>query len=189
MSSGNKDSRSVPYKRLGDHLKKLRQHRKLSLAEASGAVEVDIEVLNAIEIGSERPSEDILLLLISYLAAKDDLATKLWQLAGYNDDFRTSQSGVSDELETTSTAAMVMPADARVVYTDMLSVTSNDYGVVINFMQNNGPTNQPMIVSRLGMSKEHAEHVLTSLHQVLASTKPKLLPSRTLDKKSKNSKK
>src|SRR5574337_1317106 len=72
------------YRPLGRKLKELRGRANESLAEASGAVEIDVRELAAIELGQDRPSEEVLLLLISHFGAKDDEALKLWELAGYN---------------------------------------------------------------------------------------------------------
>jgi len=67
--------------------------------------------------------------------------------------------------------------DARVVYTDMAHVVSNKYGVTVNFMQSVGLAGQPLAVARVGMSREHAQHVLELLQKALTVPAPKLLPA------------
>lgn len=42
-----------------------------------------------------------------------------------------------------------------IFYTDSVSVTTNEDGIVLDFMQKLGPTNQVRIVARVGMSREH----------------------------------
>lgn len=169
------------YKPLGTRLRQLRQTRQESLAEVSGAVEIDIEALSQIEQGKFRPSEDILLLLISHFGAKEDEATKLWELAGYDQNKVPAANMINDASGEPKPMVMVMPVDARIVYTDMLHVMVNNYGVVMNFMQGAGPNNQPLAVARIGMSREHAQSVLAVLQQTLAqaSAAPqiKALPS------------
>lgn len=156
-----------PYKTLGWHLKFAREQLKKSLIEVSGAVEIDANTLNMIEQGDERPSEEVLLLLISHLGLEDAEASSLWELAGYD-----KQADLADNYQQITVA---MPMDLRVVYTDLAHVTSNDYGVVMNFMQS-GPGNQPLAVARVGMSKKHAVQVLKMLHKALATSdnKPKI---------------
>ncbi len=156
------------FKPLGFRLKRLRQKRQESLAEVSGAVEIDIEELAQIEQGKFCPSEDILLLLISHFGAKDDEATKLWELAGYDQDSVPAANMVNDDHGQPKPMVMVMPMDARIVYTDMVHIMVNNYGVVMNFMQGAGPGNQPLAVARIGMSREHARSVLAVLEQTLA---------------------
>jgi DNA-binding XRE family transcriptional regulator len=153
---------------LGNCLRKMREKRQESLAEVSGAVEIDVEALVDIEQGKCCPSEDILLLMISHFGAKEDEATKLWELAGYDQHKVPASNMVNDENGQAKPMVMVLPADARIVYTDMVHVMVNNYGVVMNFMQGAGPGSQPLAVARVGMSREHAQSVLEVLQQTLA---------------------
>lgn len=164
----------------------MRQKRQESLAEVSGAVEIEVDSLTAIEQGSKRPSEDILLLLISYFGIKDEEATSLWETAGY--DKRHMHPHAYDDTATGSQqpGMMVLPIDVRVVYTDMAHVMVNDFGVVMNFLQTAGPNNQPLAVSRVGMSHEHAKSILELLQRTLAEAEQKSLPPPST-KKSKDS--
>lgn len=154
---------------LGVRLKGLREKLRESMAEVSGAVEIEIDMLTDIELGKNRPSEDILLLMISHFAIKDDEATKLWELAGYEQADTGASNMSTDEFGTIKNAVMVMPVDVRIAYTDMAHVMVNEHGVVMNFMQTNGLNNQPMVISRLGMSREHAKSVLELLQKTLGS--------------------
>jgi transcriptional regulator with XRE-family HTH domain len=163
---------SFPYKSLGNHLRRMREKLQESVADVSGAVEIDTSALAAFEQGVERPSEDILLLLISHFGVKEDEAGQLWKLAGYDKDDLL----VDDTFDPERPPVFVMPGDARIAYTDMVHVMVNNYGVVLNFMQGAGPNNQPMIVSRVGMSREHAESLLELLQRTLYHNEPKALP-------------
>lgn len=156
-----------PYKTIGWHLKFAREQLKESLAEVSGAVEIDEVTLVQIENGERRPSEEILLLLISHLNLEDAEATSLWELAGYDRE----ENDVPQ-----------VQADQRIVYTDAVDATVNDYGVVLDFMQGSGPMGRLSAVARVGMSKDHAKHLLNVLQNTLNdSNRPKnikkLLPS------------
>lgn len=169
-----KSSKQFPYKSLGVRLKHLREKQRRSLAEVSGAVEIEIGSLKDIEQGLERPSEDILMLLASYFGLKDDEATMLWELAGYSNDQTHADARTGEAAQ----QVLVMPLDVRIMYADMFHVALNDYGVMMNFMQSAGPNSQPLAVARLGMSREHALKVLELLQQTLINPeKPKLLPS------------
>ena len=70
-----------------------------------------------------------------------------------------------------------MPMDLRVVYTDMVHVAVNDFGLVMNFMQTAGPANKPLAIARVGMSREHAKSVLEVLQRTLAQSEPRQLPA------------
>lgn len=166
MNDGAK--KNLPYQPLGSRLKRLREKLQETVAEVSGAVEIDTDVLEKIEQGKDRPSEDILELLISHFDIQEDDAGNLWKLAGYE----------RDDAETVA-SMVVLPMDARIIYTDMLNVMVNDRGVVLQFMQGTGPHNPPVAVARLGMSKEHARGIIELLQKTLAKSEPKALPPST----------
>src|SRR5580658_8101262 len=75
-----------PFANLGKHLKNVREQASRSLAEVSGAIEIDEKSLKLIESGQERPEEDVMLLLISYFGVQDQEALHLWELARYDSD-------------------------------------------------------------------------------------------------------
>lgn len=177
-----------PYQSFGQELKKLRSKAAKSPAEVSSAVEIDESRLQKYEAGEQRPSEDILLLLIQHFNLKDDQATELWNLAGYSGNPDEEQYFMNDESGNAQQVTVgVTPHDARIVYTDMIQVMVNNYGVIINFMQGAGPSSQPLAVSRVGMSKEHARSVLEVLKKTLDQSEiphqPKMLKSPDTDKK------
>jgi len=155
--------KQLPYETLGSQLKNLRERNRESVAEVSGAVEIDEKDLALIENGTERPSEDILLLLISHFAVEDDKAAELWQLAGYD-----KQEDVHETNQQSSRAQTLMVMiDPRVMYSDSCEVTANNKGVVLNFSQVSGQQGQPLTVARIGMSRDQAKMVMGILHQAL----------------------
>lgn len=62
---------------------------------------------------------------------------------------------------------MYMPVDSRIVYTDAMHANVNDHGVILQFMQRVPNSNQPVPVSRVGMSREHAEKIIDVLTKTL----------------------
>ncbi len=157
------DSNITPYRPLGRQLKELRTRLNESLAEASGAVEIDVRELASFELGKAKPSEEVLLLLISHFGAKDDEAVGLWELAGYG----TEKIPVARMDNTQSVANPASAVDNRVLFTDVVDIMVNNYGVVMNFLQS-GPSGSPQSVVRVGMSREHAASVLKVLQQTLS---------------------
>lgn len=57
-----------------------------------------------------------------------------------------------------------------IFYTDMVSMTTNPDGVVFDVMQRLGPTNQIRVVTRVGMSREHAKKFTQELGKLLLIT-------------------
>jgi transcriptional regulator with XRE-family HTH domain len=169
-----------PYRSLGKRLKELRTRANESLAEASGAVEIDAKELASFELGKARPAEDVLLLLISHFGAKDDEAVKLWEMAGYGMEKIPAAHMVNNEQ-----SALAMTNDNRVLFTDIVDIVVNKYGVVMNFMQS-GPGNTTSHVSRVGMSREHAKSIMQILQTTLSQTEQNLKPSDNSGKLAKN---
>jgi len=150
------------YRTLGKRLKELRTRANETLAEASGAVEIDVRQLASYEMGRKRPAEEVLLLLISHFNVRDDEAVSIWELAGYG--------GGRLAAAIDSQPATAVTNEKKILFTDVVDIMVNNYGVVMNFMQSSGPNNQPSSVARVGMSREHAKSVLQILQVTLAQT-------------------
>lgn len=164
MSDTNKQ---LPYEPLGGRLKRLREDHRESLAEVSGAVEIEEKDLTRIEAGHERPSEDILLLLISHFGIQDDKAAELWELAGYDQRREADDSGDQADAAGSAPHALMVMIDPRVMYSDQAEIVANKQGIIINFSQTNGVKGQPLVVSKIGMSETQAKLLMGLLHQAL----------------------
>ncbi|HUD05791.1 MAG TPA: helix-turn-helix transcriptional regulator [Candidatus Saccharimonadales bacterium] len=178
-----------PFTSLGKNLKDIRQSHKQSLAEVSGAVEVDVEYLDKIESGISRPSEDILMLLINHFDIKDDQAGKLWRLAGY-DNPADASSGLDEQQRS---VIVMMALDTRVTYSDNVEIDINDKGLVLNFTQQSGPgINTSTPIARVGMSYSQANEVMKKLQASLLEAhlqpKHKLLAPKNKAQRSSRSK-
>jgi len=165
-----------PFQTLGTRLKHIRENRRESLAEVSGAVEIDTDVLERIERGEERPSEDILMLLISHFGIQETEAVQLWESAGYNQpmgDERDRSPVMNDGKPT----MVLLAIDARVLYSDSISISGNDKGLVMHFAQAAGQS-RPMPIARVGMGYDQAQEVLRVLQQALLHHR--YMPARRL---------
>lgn len=158
------EAKKPPYAIFGKSLRTIRELAHESLDEVSGAIEINSDELARIEKGEIRPSEDVLLLLISHFNTDEPDAAKLWEQAGY------TKEDTNDQLPDIQHTVVFTPMDARIVYTDVVHVSANNYGVVMNFMQGAGPNGQALAVARIGMSREHAESVIDILQKKLAGT-------------------
>jgi transcriptional regulator with XRE-family HTH domain len=170
MDGMSDKKKQIPYELLGSQLRNLRERNRESLAEVSGAVEIDEKDLTLIEDGTERPSEDILLLLISHFAVEDDKAAELWQLAGYDkqtEDERSHEHETAVPQPAPRPQTLMVMIDPRVMYSDSVEVVASGKGVVLNFSQVGGQQGQPLTVARIGMSREQAKMVMGILHQAL----------------------
>lgn len=185
-----------PFASLGKHLKNVREQSKRSLAEVSGAIEIDEQSLKQIETGLKRPEEDVMLLLISYFNVQDQEALHLWELAEYDSDLTDHLQFVDPsndpEISTmTKPVIMMLAMDIRTMYSDGIEIHSNKAGLTLNFTQTSAqnPKNanaQDISVARVGISYNQAEEVLKSLQRALLQAKyvgdTKLLPPSTKNK-------
>lgn len=175
----SKSHEPAPFATLGVKLKTLREKHKESLAEAAGAVEIAEEQLERIEEGLERPSEEILMLLINHFGTREDDAVRLWELAGYDHE------DPDDDTEGTiaKTIVMAVAMDPRIVYSDQVQVNGTKHGVVLTFAQPGGGQLPQMPVARIGMSRSQAKQLLVVLKDTLEQLdkhhpdQPRQLPS------------
>lgn len=172
-----------PFKRLGVRLKGFREELHESIPEVSGAVEIDSDVLERIENGQERPSEDVLMLLMNHFGLQDNEAAKLWDMAGY-DQVKNKQSSIFGDLnedQQNRQVVMFMALDTRILYSDNVEINANKNGVVLNFLQNSGNAGQQMPIARVGMSHNQAQDFLRILEQCVKQAQnlnqPKALPA------------
>ena len=159
-----------PYESFGTKFKEIRLKAKETLLDVSGAVESDLSILESVESGEYQPSEDLVLLLISHFALKEDDALDFWELAGYQQE-KTGTTSITADDQGVVQKAYVTAGDVRILYTDMVHVKSNRHGLVINFLQSLGSDDHTVAVSRVGMSHAHAESLLEVLQKTLQETK------------------
>jgi transcriptional regulator with XRE-family HTH domain len=170
-----------PHRILGRYLKTMRQRLQESLGETSGAVEIAVEQLDRFERGSERPSEDILMLLISHFGLADDEALKVWEMAGYD---RRNQPFSDADFDgpgmRQAIPVMLLAMDSRVLYTNGIETMADESGLVVNFMQTDKQGQPPHTVSRIGMSYAQAEQLMQNLQRAILHRQylsgPKQLP-------------
>lgn len=154
----------TPFKSLGTHLKYVREQKSETLAEAAGAVEIDVETLERYEAGQECPAEDILMLLINHFDVKDQEAVQLWESAGYSRDSDMRPRSPLEAIDKNA-AVVVLALDMRTQYTDGIEVVASKNGLVMQFTQ--GPAQHAQPVAKLGMSYDQAEEVLKVLQTAI----------------------
>jgi transcriptional regulator with XRE-family HTH domain len=184
-------SDKTPYKSFGEVLKKLRAKAFKTPAEVSSAVEIEESRLRAYENGEQRPTEDVLLLLIQHFNLTDTQAAELWKLAGYHGSPDTDMYSMQEEyINMPNITLGFVPQESKIVYTDLVQVMVNNYGVVMQFLQSSGNGTQPLAVAKVGMSKEHARSVVALLQKTLEQADnppvPKRLGTPKIQKQHKN---
>jgi len=172
-------NQNTPFRTLGNRLKYLRERSKETLAEVSGAVEIDEESLLRMENGTERPSEEILMLLMSHFNMQDSEAVQVWELAGYDRKNGPELLNSEDLMGNNKPVVMLLAVDVRTQYTDGVDINGDNAGITMTFTQQ-GSNNTRQPVARVGMSVEQAKAVSIALQRTLlhlAYQRRKGLPS------------
>ncbi len=153
------------YKELGVALRAYRVAANESIEDVSNALELDMETIERIEQGTLQPKPELLELMARHFTLREQEAERLLELAGYKKDEFTFDLDTDIFLDDLAkeVESMIMP----VLYTDTVKVVSNKFGVVVNFVQSNGSAGKPVIISRVGMSREHALSVIEVLKRSL----------------------
>lgn len=80
-----------------------------------------------------------------------------------DDKGKTTEQQVNLNLDTTP-----------ILYTDNIFMTANPDGVTLDVAQRVGSTNQVRVVTRVGMSREHAKKFVNELGKLLAMSEGKI---------------
>ncbi len=64
-----------------------------------------------------------------------------------------------------------VPANTPILYSDMAYITSTQSGIVVDFVQTDSLHNRLTVISRIGVSNEHAEALLKTITVKLIESK------------------
>ncbi|MCL4384140.1 DUF3467 domain-containing protein [Patescibacteria group bacterium] len=168
--------------KLGKKINQLRVDHNKSLTDIAKVFQIDRTYISKIENGHERPTKLFLNHLISHFNLSSSDATELFTLAGYKDGTVATQtekgkSPMTNDFkipfpqESNKQMQVNMPVGLAVLYSDSIVINSNQWGVVFDFGQSMGPNPaQTNIVSRIGMSREHAKALLEALKKNIEAT-------------------
>jgi transcriptional regulator with XRE-family HTH domain len=151
-----------------------RFRKQETVTDAAKALDVSRTYLSRLEHGFERPSLLMVQKFISHYSLSVMESTELLQLVGYRsgavaaheipikEDFPNMKTDFVNQPQAqpqinAAGFQVNLPGNTPVLYTDSAFATSNKWGLVLDFAQSMGPTNQQTIVARVGMSKAHAE--------------------------------
>lgn len=81
---------------------------------------------------------------------------------------------VKGEIQKQQLAVNINLDTTPILYTDNVLMATNPDGLVLDFGQRLSNTNQMRIVSRIGMSREHAKKFVAEMGKLLAMTEGQL---------------
>lgn len=151
-------------------LKKYREIRNINITQASKALGIERSYLSKVEHKHIRPSLDLLRRLIELYSIPETELAYLYAESGYGtgkEIIINQKEGREmlkmDKNQNSNEAQVSVPTNTPILYCDSIFITKSDFGLVFDFAQKLGPTNKHTVVSRIGMSKEHAEAFLRIL--------------------------
>jgi transcriptional regulator with XRE-family HTH domain len=153
------------YVALGSRLKFLREQWQQSLIDVCNTLEIDEKMLRAYESGKILPPHDVLDMLISHFLLTEEQAQDLRDLADVHREKETKLPGSLEDI-LSKQLVMLMPLENKIIYTDAMQATVNENGVILQFMQQTG-NGGSIPISRVGMSRLHAERVIQVLQNTL----------------------
>lgn len=157
--------------KLGNLLKKHRVEKGFSSKQFAEKAGLSRPYLSRIENGHETPAPETLFKVIAALGLNDKDANELWKKANYSSASKirvaeTSEvSGVQKESKVTNNVEI--NKNQPILYTDAAFVTKSNFGLVIDYAQSIASTNNKIVVSRVGMSIDHAKALLKVLENEL----------------------
>jgi len=160
---------------VGKLLKGYRKHSKLSMEELASKANISRGYLSRIESGNAKPSPTVLLDLTSSLGLSVNESASIWNNLGYSskekEQAETIQKLKKTQAQTGTTQGKTfikpevrIPSDLKSYFSDSAIVDSTPFGIQVSFAQTStGNATIHNVVSRVGMSREHAEALVKAL--------------------------
>ncbi|MDO8639201.1 MAG: DUF3467 domain-containing protein [Candidatus Daviesbacteria bacterium] len=167
------------FKDFGNKIREFRKNKEESLLRVSSSLGIDKTYLSKLENGHLKPSKKILERISNYYSLSEEKMIILYDFAGYGEEEKQFRQN-EDEREVIkmdeSPSSVItkgkegaveigVPNNVQVLYSNAVFITSDDFGVVLDFAQRLGSTSNHNVVSRIGMSFDHAENFLKVLKE------------------------
>ncbi len=159
---------------IGDSLRKIRKESGQTLAEAAESLQIDRTHLNKIELGTYKPTMELLEEILAHFSVEGRIASQLRIMlrdmkgpqverlvTDGNKEGKVEFMSKDAQLDKLSAPQIVLdPAKTPVLYTDSTFVSSSDFGLVLDVAQTISGSPQQNIVARIGMSFDHAKKLI-----------------------------
>ena len=177
-------SESSKFQDFGGQLKRIRLDAKKTIDDVSGAVELSVDKLVQIEMGTVRPKEELIFLLASYFNLSFSKTQQLLRLAGYKKKIVGDSQGFESLFKNLPINKLHDPqqilvaiselSDDRAIYINETKVNVSSSGVVVEFLQSAtiNRDNRAKTISKVGMSVEHAHQLCDILQRALSKLDP-----------------
>lgn len=150
------------YNQIGKTIKYHRTKNNDTLSNLAEYLGLDPGNLSKIETGKRKASQHILHKIAEKYKLNPSDKNELFTSSGYP-NFEEVNYSYMEQNQNQQQVNVQMPGNLPVLFSDVAGVTSSPFGLVFDFGQRVGSTNQVSIVARIGVSKEHGEALLKVL--------------------------
>lgn len=177
------------FQKLGETLRQIRTDRNVGgLKAVANELGIDYSNLSKVENGYIKPSRNLLDKLIAFYEIPASEASQLYYWAGEREGvtFKLEEPKQPQPMKPNAYAGnqVAIPENNPVLYAGAVYMDASPFGVVFNFAQQVGPTNNLVVVSRIGMSNEHAKAMCEKTLELISKGTGKV---ETSPEKTKNS--
>lgn len=161
---------------IGDQVRSFRLRSKMNMAELARKVGTNRSYIYKLEQNELNPSKERIEKIAEVLQLNQEELIHLLDLtkniSGQTiENRRGVKSTMEANVESKNIGQINVPGTLQVLYTDSAFVTSRPFGITIDFAQFVGPTQQQNVVSRIGMSVDHAEVLINVLKKKISEAK------------------
>ncbi len=155
--------------KLDINLREIRISQGLTPKKASTKLGITAQYLSRLENGHQKPSRNTLEKMIQAYQVPFEDSEKLRDQFGYSTAGSAAGSAKADVVSDSTSPLLprfnLSPDASPVYYTDVLGVSSDDFGIVISAGQRNALNNEVDIVARIGFSIQHGIKIREALDE------------------------
>lgn len=172
------------YQDFGRKIQLYRTDKGENVTETAKTLDLNRTYLSKVENGHIKPSKRLIDKMGSYYGLNDKQIEELYKLAGHGGkqniitETQDKEVKIMDQTpqgtpQEEGAVEVSVPVDMPVLYSNAVFVTTDDYGVILDFAARLGSTGKHNVISRIGMSTQHAEVLLKVLKNNLEDHKSK----------------
>lgn len=167
------------YEELGNKLKTIRQSQQKNATGVARLLKISPAYFSRVENGRDRPSLEMLSKIAKAYSLELDDVRLLEKLAGYGTSPRDEEAGNVAIGGQVQMEVKINPEKTPIMFSDAIFVVVSDNGVVFDFCQKVTQMNKFEVVSRIGVSQEHA----IKIHKLLGEQLQKASNRKIEDEK------
>lgn len=150
------------FSQIGKAIRLYRTRNNDTLSNLAEYLGIDIGNLSKIETGKRKAPEQVLHKIAERYRLNPLEKNDLYISSGYP-HYKEVNYLYMEQNQNAQQVNVQVPGNLPVLFSDVAGVTSSPFGLVFDFGQRVGSTNQVNVVARVGVSKEHAEALLKVL--------------------------